>query len=52
VPKAGSRLKLGTFTTGESNFFKPGGIMRDRFAFDLFQGLANVVVKHGAFSFH
>ena len=52
MPKAGIRLKLGTFTTGESNFFKPGGIVRDCFAFDLFQRLVKVAIKRHAFSFH
>jgi hypothetical protein len=44
-------LKLGTFTTGESNFFKPGGIVRCRVAFDLFQRPVNVAIKRRAFSF-
>jgi hypothetical protein len=51
VPKAGSRLKLGTFTTSELNVCKPGGLVRGHVAFDRFQRLVNVAIKRRAFSF-
>jgi hypothetical protein len=52
LPLTGSRLKHGIFMTIGSNVRRPGDLVRGHIAFDLFQRLANVVVKHSVFSFH
>jgi hypothetical protein len=52
LPLAGSRLENGIFTTSDPSVYRPGGFMGGHIAFDLFQRLADVVVKHNVFSIH
>jgi hypothetical protein len=52
LPLAGSRLNHGIFTTSEPGVRRPGGLMGGHIDFDLFQRLANAVVKHNVFSIH
>jgi hypothetical protein len=48
---AGDALEHGKVTTGAPGVRRPAGLGRGHIAFDLFQHLANVAVKHRAFSF-